>query len=572
MKRILKGFVPFLMILGILGSIAWYLLVYDREFTRDILISQARGLDANGHTGYAARLYDLAYDYTGKDDDVAIELANQYKADGNYTKAEFTLTNAIADGGTVDLYIALCKTFVEQDKLLDAVNMLNSIADPDIKAQIDQLRPAAPASDPAPGYYTEYIGVTLISDSSKIYFTTDGLYPSTANPVYQDPIVLEGGETTIYAIAVDSRGLVSPLTILGYTVGGVIEEATFTDPAMELALRGLLGVAEGEPLMTDRLWNVTELTLPEDVKVLDDLRLLPYLQKLTISQKRLDSLGPISYLSELEELNLTGCRFPIQDLRLLAALPKLQRLTLSNCGLSTIADLAGARYLTYLDLSSNTLRNLEPLSGTALVELHLQHNAVTDLSVIGSLAQLEKLDVSFNSISNLLPLTTCPKLSWLNAGHNQVADVNGIENFPVLSHLELDNNQLRDVTALGKCAGLTELNVANNQIKDISNFSNLTGLVKLNISYNEIEKLPTWPAGSALSVLEGSYNRIKSVSPLKNLEELTYVYLDYNKLTSVDPIAECYRLVMVNVYGNEIDDVSNLTKHNIIVNYDPTNN
>ena len=570
MKRILKGFVPFLMILGILGSIAWYLLVYDREFTRDILISQARGLDANGHTDYAAKLYDLAYDYTGKDDDVAIELANQYKADGNYTKAEFTLTNAIADGGTVDLYIALCRIFVEQDKLLDAVNMLNSIADPGIKAQIEQLRPAAPGADPAPGYYTEYISVSLISDSPKIYFTTDGLYPSTANPVYKDPIVLEGGETTIYAIAVDQKGLVSPLTILGYTVGGVIEEATFTDPAMELALRQLLGIAEDQPLMTDRLWDVTELTIPEEVKVLDDLRLLPYLQKLTITQKRLDSLGPISYLSELEELNLTGCRFPVQELKLLAALPKLQKLTLANCGLSTIADLAGARHLTYLDLSSNTLRNLEALSGTGLVELHLQHNAVTDLSILGSLGRLEKLDISFNSVTNLLPLTTCPKLTWINAGHNLVSDVSGMETFPALSHLDLDHNQLTNVSALGKCAGLTELNFSNNQIKDISTFSDLTGLVKLNISYNEIEKLPTWPAGSALSVLEGSYNRIKSVSPLKNLDELTYVYLDYNNLTTVDPIAECYRLVMVNVYGNEIEDVSKLTKHNIIVNYDPT--
>ena len=29
----------------------------------------------------------------------AIELAEQYKSSGNFTKAEFTLSNAIADGG-----------------------------------------------------------------------------------------------------------------------------------------------------------------------------------------------------------------------------------------------------------------------------------------------------------------------------------------------------------------------------------------------------------------------------------------------------------------------------------------
>ena len=41
-------------------------------------------------------------------------------------------------------------------------------------------------------------------------------------------------------------------------------------------------------------------------------------------------------------------------------------------------------------------------------------------------------------------------------------------------------------------------------------------------------------------------------------------------LTSLDPIADCYRLVMVSAFGNKIKDVSKLTEHEIIVNYDPT--
>ena len=46
-------------------------------------------------------------------------------------------------------------------------------------------------------------------------------------------------------------------------------------------------------------------------------------------------------------------------------------------------------------------------------------------------------------------------------------------------------------------------------------------------------------------------------------------YPDY-KLKSIDAIANCYHLVIVNVYGNDIDDVSALTDRDIIVNYDPT--
>jgi hypothetical protein len=55
------------------------------------------------------------------------------------------------------------------------------------------------------------------------------------------------------------------------------------------------------------------------------------------------------------------------------------------------------------------------------------------------------------------------------------------------------------------------------------------------------------------------------------MEELTYVYCDYNQLTTLNDIADCYRLVMVSAFGNTIKDVSKLTEHNIIVNYDPTN-
>ena len=54
------------------------------------------------------------------------------------------------------------------------------------------------------------------------------------------------------------------------------------------------------------------------------------------------------------------------------------------------------------------------------------------------------------------------------------------------------------------------------------------------------------------------------------MQDLTYVNMDYNAITSVDALENCTNLVQVNVYGNEISNVSALTQHNIIVNYDPT--
>ena len=117
----------------------------------------------------------------------------------------------------------------------------------------------------------------------------------------------------------------------------------------------------------------------------------------------------------------------------------------------------------------------------------------------------------------------------------------------------------------------SEFEISGNKLEDIASLSALTKLDILDFSYNQVASLPNWPDGCPLRVLDGSYNVLESLAPLKNMHQLTYLYMDYNKLTSVDAIASCYCLVQVNVYGNEIEDVSALTEHDIIVNWDPTN-
>ena len=100
MKKAIRFVVSLVLIIAMIGSIGWYLFVYDRDFTRDTLLGQARYHDLHGNSRMSAWFYDMAYDYSGRDENVAIELANQYIADGNYTKAEVTLSNAINAGGT----------------------------------------------------------------------------------------------------------------------------------------------------------------------------------------------------------------------------------------------------------------------------------------------------------------------------------------------------------------------------------------------------------------------------------------------------------------------------------------
>lgn len=570
MKKFLRFLVPLILVLAIIVSCCWYLFVYDRAFTRDTLLNQARHSDLSGNTKLSAWFYDLAYNFSDHDEDVAIELANQYKESGNYTKAEYTLTLAIHNGPTAELYTALCRTFVEQDKLLDAVSLLDNVSNPQLKQELDALRPAAPSPDQSAGYYSQYIDVALHSGQCTIYYTTDGEYPSTANAPYTEPISLDAGETDIYAIAVNDSGLVSPLSVLGYTITGVIEEVTFTDAAMEAAIRQLIGVSETDAVFTNQLWSVTEFAVPEDAKSYEDLALLPYLELLTIREQNVN-LSDLSSLAKLKSLDLTGCRFPAADLTILAALPSLRDLNLTDCGLSTIEGLAAATKLECLYLGSNTIRNLEVLSGMEnLRELDLQHNAVTGLNALGTLTRLETLNICNNAVTSLVPLAGCVRLTDLAADSNQIPTLDGLGNLVLLSKLSVEHNQLTDVSILANTTALTELSIASNAITDISALSTLVELKIFDFSSNQIPALPDWPDSCTLQTVDGSYNALTTIDGLKNMKSLAYVYMDYNLLTNVDALADCFCLVQLNVFGNEIEDVSALREHDIIVNYDPT--
>lgn len=571
MKKAAKFLMPIILGVLIVASIIWYLFVYDRAFTRDTLLNQARYQDLNGNSRLSSWFYDAAYFFSGHDENVAIELANQYKNDGNYTKAELTLTEAIRNAPTAELYTALSRAFVEQDKLLDAVKLLDSVPYPEIKAELDVLRPIAPVADYPAGYYSEYIHVNLESRAKYIFYTMDGTYPSIQGLLHQDGLTLPSGQTLVTAIAVGEDGLVSSVAELDYTVTGVIEEVTFVDSAVETAIREAIGADSTELILTNQLWDITEFVAPENAKSFEDIAYLPNLTHLQIHDLEIGSLEFLSSLLKLETLSLAGSKFPVEDMAIIAALPSVKTLSLSNCNLSTIDFLEHAGSLTELDLSENTIRNLDVLKTIpTLKKLSLQHNAVNDLTILGELSDLEILNVSFNAVDTLKPLASCVQLRELVADNNQLSNMKGLENLSKLELLSVDYNAITNVDSLTKNEFLKNVSIASNQITDISALKKLSKLEILDFSGNQVAALPEWSEECPLQTIDGSYNALTSIDELSKLQSLTHVYMDYNLITDIDALESCFCLVQVNVYGNAIPDVDKLRERDIIVNYDPT--
>lgn len=572
MKKVFKVLIPIILAIAIVLCLIWYLFIYDRAFTRDIMLYGARYFDRNHKPAAAAWFYDMAYNQSVDSDEVAIELAQQHKQDGNFTQAEVILSNAIADQPSTALYTALCRTYVEQDKILDAIKLLGGITNPEIRTEIDAIRPAAPTVSPEPGLYNQYISVTVSGEGGQLFVSTTEDYPSMMDKPCTDPVVLVDGENVIRGVVVADSGLVSPLASYTFTVGGIIEEVVFEDSFVEQAVRQTLGVDDSVTLMSNQLWDITSFNVPVEAMSFSDLRHMPFLQELTIVNGPSGELEILANLTNLKTLFIQNTPLAERELEIIGTLTSLQRLTLSNCGLSTIEPLSGLTSLSYLDLGNNTIRNIQVLSNlTKVTELKLQHNVLADLGSLAAMKDLTKLDISYNNLTSLAPIANLTKLTWLDVNHNQLSGTAGVGTLTALQYLNLSFNTISDISPVAACTELTELNISNNDLLDIKATASLMKMVKLNFSHNHVQQIPDFAKDCALVTIDGSYNRINTLAPLSGLEALNGVYMDYNEdLVSVDWLAKCPTLIIVNVYGTKVTEVKSLTDQSIIVNFDPT--
>lgn len=589
MKRFLRVLIPILLTLVIIACSFWYLFVYDREFTRDILLSCARKSEEVGYHDMATWFYNRAYAHDGNSDAVAIELAQQYIDNGNYTKAEYTLSNAISDGGGVDVYVKLCKTFVEQDKLIDAVKMLDSVINPQIKAELDKMRPSVPIFTPDPTQsedeesgsegqseiqnlkeYDQYISVSLSTNSGNVYATTDGTYPSTSMP-YTNAYTMQAGTNTVRALVINDKGLVSRLEERKYLIHGVVEEVVFTDSAIEASIRELLGIPESKKILTSDLWTIKDFTIPAEATNYDDVHHMIYLESLTIDagiSGQLASICPDT-MDRLQTLTIRDTEVSQDELKLIAKIPDLQELTLNSTGLSGISPLKDATKLVKLDISSNSVGVLDTLKYfTQLQELNLRDNAVTDLSALSKNTHLRVLDVSLNQIVTLAPITSLTNLTHLIAAENRISVLGDIGKLTELNVLNLSSNLLTSLSTIHACTDITDLTIKQNQLVDISAISSMQQLAHLDFSNNLVTMLPEFSESSALVTIDGSFNMISDLSQLSGLKKLNTVNMESNlEITSLEPLASCRNLFRVNVLDTKVTEVRVLTDKSISVLY-----
>lgn len=571
MKRILKIILPLLLIAVVVCGAAWYIFVY-RDFLNDTYyMNRAEAALEDADYEDAIELYQKALNRNSGDPEIHIALADAYALSGNYTRAEYTLACAIMElPEETSLYVALSRIYVEQDKLLDAENLLSSVTYESVYEELNAMRPAAPVFDQPAGTYTDYITLSISSSGGTCYVSLGGEYPSVNDEPCTGSVDLPAGRTQVQAIVVDENGLVSTLTSGSYLIGHVDEEVTFADAVLEAEIREMLGLDSSAVIMSSDLWEITTLTIPEGVNTLEDLQWFEELETLTISGFSEPDLSPLTELVSLRTLYLTGTALDAAGTAAIGSMTWLTQLYMSGCGLSSVSFLEELNSLQVLDLSDNSLGSVAALAGmTDLRALNLADNVLDSIEDLAALTNLQELILSGNLLTDITPLRRLTALQVLDISDNSITSLEILFALSKLTDLDASGNELYSVEDLSVCTSLVTLDLSDNHLYSIEDLKNLTTLQELILDYNSLTSLPDFNDDCALVYISAEHNRLVNVSGLSDLQWLNYVDVDYNSISSLDALADCINLVQVNAFENPLTDVSALTAHGIIVNYSP---
>lgn len=566
MKKLLITLLTLVIIAGLFIG-AYYLFWTPENFA---ILAERKMQESNYEA--AAERYEIAVQLDPENHDYVMALVEAYTLQNNYTKAERTLVKAIRVKPTVELYCTLSSLYVEQDKILDSQLMLDTITNPDVRAEVESLRPTSPSFSHESGNYDTYIEVSLQSQIGTIYYSVNADYPSSHSDPYSAPIVLSAGKTNIQAIAVGDNGLVSPIVTANYDIVGLVEDLIFASPELEAMLREQLYIPRTETIQTSDVWDIQTLSLPAEITTLEDLKYFPALTELDMQDCSVEDYSPLTYVPTLEVLNLNGNLLNSEALDHIGQLVGLRELYLSGCGISGISNLSTLVALEALDLSHNSIQDISPLSAMKeLISLDLKNNAIASLDALSGITTLQEFNISYNAVTTLAPLQQSMHLQVLHAERNKLLSVGALGHMADLTVLVVSYNELEDISALSNCTRMSELRVDNNFLTSIDCIAKMPMLAYLDCSHNQITGIPELDPMSHLQQFYASYNQIASVAPLAGLTELTYVNVDYNEtIEDIEVLSTCRLLVQVNAFGTHVKEVKLLTDYGVIVNFDPS--
>lgn len=268
-------------------------------------------------------------------------------------------------------------------------------------------------------------------------------------------------------------------------------------------------------------------------------------------------------LSQLHSLAIVCAS--IETTKVLATLPKLKNLNLSNNRLSDIEAPAGPMAFESLDLDGNYLQNAAILASFSdIEEIDLSRNSLSGEFVLNSYPSLRRLELAGNSLKYLDLQGDFPKLGYIDVKNNLLKYIYFANRHNKLWGFSAQNNQLTDPSAGMNLSGVTYLDLAQNNIRDFS-FVNAIKLSERNRDFRV--KLGGNPSHDFRAIthpelqgFEARGSHLTNLAHLPNTDSIRDLDLGENSLTDVKALSTKYPYLQDLILdGNPLTDGEQFT-------------
>ncbi|ETV70860.1 hypothetical protein, variant [Aphanomyces astaci] len=206
-----------------------------------------------------------------------------------------------------------------------------------------------------------------------------------------------------------------------------------------------------------------------ELKVLENLHTAKDLKELKAYNNKLTSSAGLKTNQALEVLMLSDNA--IAEISSdFTALFKLKTLHLHGNTITRIDNLKTCRHLTYLDLSRNRIAGAwsNALQSLAALEyVNVSDNQITSIGSLENLKKLEEINLGGNLLSSLSG-NYPPNLTTLRVDRNKFADLSTLPLLPNLNEFYAQGNLLTDIAAVvSRMPQLESMDIRNNRIRSL---------------------------------------------------------------------------------------------------------
>ncbi|CAL6081253.1 leucine-rich_repeat domain-containing protein [Hexamita inflata] len=328
--------------------------------------------------------------------------------------------------------------------------------------------------------------------------------------------------------------------------------------------------------MSLKLRSKTIIKLTVDITELTDDQLQQQILNLKVEDLELEKLEILVFkeiqlgndqlfnLSKFKKLQTLVISKNNVDLTHIHSISSLTSLYLSYCGLHQIDQMGSLINLEVLDLSMNQLKYINSIQQLQkLKDLNIRQNKRIDITPLMYLTNLVKLDLQNCELKSLSAIKPLNSLQDLDLSWNPIIDLTSLQYLLKLTKLSMQYCGLVSICVLRPLANLIELNISHNKIVHIYNH-NMVKLKQLQLNQNLISDFTKIELHPYFSDFDISNQEHPSILELTFANQIRNIELQNISLKYIQNICQIFK-PKINQFKDQINMATNRAKVNHIL-------